>query len=255
MTHSKIIGLKRRISALEASTQTVKQSHVTTAQTPFEGLETGTLHEVMGAHYEDRPAVLGASLAWAAHLFARMPGPLLWLHHRDGDPLPLYGPGLTAFGLDPSRIRLVTVNTEHDLLWAMEEALACSYLAGVIGVLWTEKLYDFTTSRRLLIRTQASGVTAWVIRSHKANGSTAAQTRWRISSAPSTPTPNRTHFMPGLGQAKWRMDLVRHRKGTPKHWDVVWNHETVHVDLVAPLADRTPLSPMAQSRISQHAHA
>ena len=254
MTQHKIMALKRQISALEHSSRSSATPGSDTAQSPFEELESGMVHEVMGAQYEDRPAVLGVSLAWAAHLLARRTGPLLWLQYRDGDPLPLYGPGLTAFGVDPGRLLFMTLAREQDLLWAMEEALTCSYLAGIVGILWAEKIYDFTTSRRLLMRAQSSGVTTWVVRSHKANGSTAAQTRWCISSAPSTPTPNRSHFMPGLGKARWRMDLVRHRKGTPKRWDVIWNHETLHVDLAAPLADRAPLSPMAQSRILQHAH-
>ena len=41
----------------------------------------------------------------------------------------------------------------------------------------------------------------------------AAMTRWRISPHPSTEFP-----VPGVGRARWRLELVRVRGGEPASW-------------------------------------
>ena len=43
------------------------------------------------------------------------------------------------------------------------------------------------------------------------NEPTAAATRWRIAALPSPPAPD----APGLGRARWRLDLTRCRSGEP----------------------------------------
>jgi len=193
--------------------------------------ETGALHEVAGAGYQDRAAALGFSIALAQQLLAHRPGPLVWCQkrQRQGDPegLRLHAPGLLAFGVDPSRITQIFLDNEQDLLWALEEALDCSCLAGAIGVLWSEKIYGFTASRRLALRAKKSGVTGILLRPHRTSGlggTTAAATRWRVSSAP--------------GKTRWQLDLTRCRNGKPGQRNIGWDHETVSFDMASRLADR-----------------
>jgi len=209
---------------------------------PSAGLATGTVHEIAGAGYRDRSAALGFTLGLTARLLKERPGPLIWCQLRDRDRLHIHAPGLMAFGIDPGRITKVTLNQEADLLWAMEEALDCPYLAGVIGILWSEKLYNFTSSRRLSLRAKKSGVTALMVRSHRANGTSTAKTRWRIANAPSESPNHDKTALPRLGKAQWRVDLTRCGNGFEKKWDVVWNHEAIRFDLASRVANRAPVS-------------
>ena len=240
-------GLKRRVSAIPDGEYTAAtESLITTgcrqidSALPSSGLDAGALHEVIGAGYPDRPAALGFTLGLTARLLQEKPGPLIWCQLRDRDRLHVHAPGLIAFGIDPGRLTKITLDRESDLLWAMEEALECPYLAGVVGISWSEKLYNFTASRRLSLRAKKNGVTALLIRSHRANGATAARTRWRIKAAPSPSSQQYKSMLPRLGQARWRVDLTRSSTGQEKKWDVVWNHEEIRFDLASPMADRAP---------------
>src|SRR5436190_11215134 len=69
---------------------------------PGGGLALGAVHEILGqgGDEEDGAAATGFSAAILARLGA---GPILWCLKRAD----LYGPGLLAYGLDPSRLVLV----------------------------------------------------------------------------------------------------------------------------------------------------
>ncbi len=225
--------LKQRISAISGgSAPSADGAFLATgcpqidASLPARGPAGGALHEMAGAGYRDRPAALGFTLGLTARLLKQKPGPLIWCQVRDRDRLHVHGPGLMAFGIDPGRLTKVTVGREIDLLWALEEALDCPYVAGVVGVLWSEKRYNFTASRRLSLRAKKGGVTALLVRSHHVHGASAAATRWRIASAP--------------GKARWRINLSKRGDGAEKKWDVVWNHEAIRFDLASRVADNAP---------------
>jgi protein ImuA len=47
------------------------------------------------------------------------------------------------------------------------------------------------------------------------NRGSAAVTRWRIA-----PHPSREHPIPGVGRARWSLELVRVRGGEPASWIV-----------------------------------
>ncbi len=245
-----IEDLKRRISALERQIAPANGLNFATGcdeidqYLPSSGFAAGALHEIQGATYRDRAASLGVALALCARLSAEKAGPVIWCQLRDPDRLHLHAPGLTGFGIDPGRVTKIILRKEQDLLWAIEEALDCAYVAGVIGVLWSEKLYDFTASRRLALRAKESGVTAFMVRPHWANGATVADTRWRISSAKSIAPRIRRAFLPRLGKAQWRLDMTKCRGAKPCAWHVAWDHETLRFDLAAQLADRTGLPPI-----------
>jgi len=239
--------LKRRISAIPDGVEpSAGGSFISTGcpeidlALPPPGLAGAAVHEVAGAGYQDRSAALGFALGLTARLLKERPGPLIWCQMRDHDRLHIHGPGLMAFGIDPDRLTKITLRREIDLLWALEEALDCPYVAGVIGILWSEKLYNFTASRRLSLRAKKSGVTALLVRSHHATGSSAAKTRWQVATTPSPASTQGKVTMPRPGRAGWRIDLTKSGTGWNKKWDVVWNHEAICFDLASRVVDRAP---------------
>ena len=56
-------------------------------------------------------------------------------------------PGSTSFGLDPDAVVLIRTDTIVELLWAMEEAIACRAVAAVVADIGTA-----TTRRSILPR-------------------------------------------------------------------------------------------------------
>jgi len=211
---------------------------------PGGGLAVGALHEVVAADFRDRPAVLGFCTVLAARLLHARPGPLLWCQAEGGgDGLAPYAPGLSGLGCDPGRIVFLTTRDEKDMLWAMEEALSCAAVAGVVGVPARETLYGFTASRRLALRAKENGVTLLLARSHRAEGSTAAATRWRIAARPSATPSRRRVFLPGLGRPSWHIALVYGRGVKPGQWDIEWDDETLCFAVAAGLADRAGAAP------------
>jgi protein ImuA len=179
------------------------------AHLPFGGLPQGALHEVTGGG-------LAASHGAAASLFvagvlARVEGPVLWcLRARD-----LFAPALAGAGLHPDRVIYAEAGDAATLLLCLEQGLRHGGLAGVVGE--TSRL-AMAPSRRLHLAAETSGVMAFVIRRGKAAGDgepNAATTRWRITAAPSSPLP-----VPGVGRARWLIELRRCRGGEPAAWEM-----------------------------------
>ncbi len=204
---------------------------------PDGGLPLGCLHAVAA---EDS----GAGTGFAAALLARLATPrkpALWiLRGRD-----LYAPGLAAYGLTPDRLVAVRAVRAVDTLWAMEEALRCSTLSAVLGEL---EGVDLTASRRLQLAAESSGVTGFLldlsagsgagasggrnrlVEGRRAEGLSAAVTRWRLDAAPSLDgeedaAPRPAGGPPGLGNPCWSVALERCRGGRPGHWTLSWDGE------------------------------
>src|SRR6266436_2753293 len=115
---------------------------------PGGGLARGAVHEILGASGDEEDGALAA--AFAAGMLGRLvsptslsplkggeglktvhispPGMVLWCLPRPD----LYGPGLTAHGLDPGRVVLVSVPRDGEILWAMEEGLRAPGIAAVV---------------------------------------------------------------------------------------------------------------------------
>ena len=236
--------LKRRIGAWDTGRPLVDHPGVSTgcaaldARLPTQQFGRGLVHEFQGAAYPDRVACLGVVLALCVRLLAQSSGPLLWVQLREAERLHVHAPGFAAFGLDPGRLIKITPKSEKDLLWVVEEALSCSSVCAVAGILWTEKLYDFTASRRLALRAQTSGVPALMVRPHRSQGLTAAASRWRVASLPSLSQKlARTSRLP-VGLPHWKVELLRCRGAAPGTLSVGWNHETLCFDLASRTADR-----------------
>lgn len=173
---------------------------------PGGGLPQAAMHEIVSPDPTN-----GAALAFAAfvtgRLVAKVTRPILWVtHHAE-----LYPPGLVQFGLPTDRLLLAQCRTYRDALWAMEEGLRCDALAGVVG---DTSPTSFNWSRRLHLAARQTGRMLLLLRPERSHQrSSAAQTRWRVTTAPSAFT-----LGPGPGEPVWQLDLLRCRGGVPQSW-------------------------------------
>src|SRR5918912_405826 len=181
------------------------------AHLPEGGLARGCLHEVVGGGPD---LAHGAAAAlFTAGVLARLRGPVLWcLKARD-----LFAPALAGVGLHPDRVIYAETGRETDILAVAEEGLRHRGLAGVVAEI---ARLGLTSSRRLQLAAEPSGVTAIAIRRWRGQGDaalepTAAVTRWRITALPSAPLAS-----PGVGRPRWRLELLRCRGADPASWIV-----------------------------------
>lgn len=193
---------------------------------PGGGLALGALHDIVGqgGDEEDGAAAVGFAAGIAARLGLGLEkgGPVLWCLKRPD----LYGPGLAAFGLDPSRLVLLRAPRDEDILWAVEEGLRCPGLAAVIGEIGR---LSMVASRRLQLAAERSGVTALLLRRWRNAGEAASErgrpnaalTRWRVGALPSFSASANSFALKASNQRSFRgptPDLIRGRQpGTHEH--------------------------------------
>lgn len=210
------------------------------AALPEGGLTRGALHEAMGAGPDTEHAA--AATLFLAGLLARLTGPVLWVL-RQAD---LFAPGLAGAGLSPDRI--IFVEAGKDVLPAMEEGLRHGGLAAVVGEVAGR--LTLAASRRLQLAAEQTGVLALLLRRSQGfddpllREPSAAVTRWRVAALPSQPVS-----VPGLGRARWRLDLLRCRGGEPGSWIVEACDEKGHLRMVPDAAD----GPAAPARLRRSA--
>ena len=209
------------------------------AALPGGGLARGALHEAVGAGAD---AGHGAAAAlFVAGILARAGGPVLWVSAR----FDLFAPALAGVGLAPGRV--IHVEAGRDVLAAMEEGLRHPGLAGVAGEILGR--LALTPSRRLHLAAAATGALAFAIRrparadDPALEEPNAAVTRWRIAPLPSAPPLPHAPEVPGLGRARWRLELLRVRGGAPSSWIVEAPDAQGHLALAADLADRSAGAP------------
>ncbi|NSZ15626.1 ImuA family protein [Agrobacterium vitis] len=174
---------------------------------PGGGLAMGALHEVVGG---GNGTVDGAVAAlFTAGLAARAKGKILWCITQQD----LFAPSLAQAGLAPGRVIYVEAGNEADALACAEEGLRHGGLGAIVCEV--AKL-SMIASRRLQLAAERTGTLALVIRRWRRQAEasnfgqpTAAVTRWRISALPSSPLP-----VPGVGRARWRVELIRCRTGS-----------------------------------------
>jgi protein ImuA len=182
---------------------------------PGGGLRHDALHEIAAVDYRDMGAALGFAAALAARCAEAAPdAPVLWCEggHTPFDVGALYGPGLMAFGLDPARLIIVSPPRDIDLLWTMEEALRLGALAAVVGEIdGRAARLDLTSTRRLQLAAEEHTTPAFLLTGHESAGATAAVTRWRVGSAPSSPTVEIAGLAGLIGRPRWHVRLERCR--------------------------------------------
>jgi protein ImuA len=180
---------------------------------------TGAMHELLS----DGPEGAAAGSAWVAALIGRLmvgEGACVWIGPR----LTIYPPALKAYGVAPDRVVFVNVRKEKEGLWAVEEALKCEGLAAVVGEISD---VSFLASRRFQLAVEQSRVTGFLLRDRPRNRQPIATVaRWQITPlAGGLAAPT----MPGVGFARWNVELLRMRGGQPGRWEMEWREGRMHL--------------------------
>jgi protein ImuA len=197
------------------------------AHLPERGVALAALHEVSGGDADAGPAASAA--LFVAGMVGRLEGNVLWCAQTQD----VFGPGLACAGLPPDRVLYAEAKDEKTVLLVMEEALRHTGLRAVVGEL---ARLPMTASRRLVLAAEKSGVMAVALRRGAGanEAPNAARTRWRITPHPSLPLP-----VPGIGRARWQVELTRCRGGTPNNWIVEACDAQGCLAVPAELADRS----------------
>jgi protein ImuA len=180
---------------------------------PEGGLVLGALHEVAGG---GNGAIDGAAAAlFAAGIAARTTGRVLWCVTRQD----LFAPAIAQAGLLPDRVIYVEAGDETSLLACFEEGLRHGALGAVVAEV---ARLSMTASRRLQLAAEGSGAIGIAVRRWRRQSDaadfgqpTAAVTRWRVRPRPSNPLP-----VPGVGRARWQLELIRCRAGESADFEV-----------------------------------
>lgn len=211
------------------------------------GLGKSGLHELAEASYGDAPAMTGFLLA-AMRKQAR--GAWIWV--RQASIARDMGEVSEAFLAGGSAcLRLnVQASNAREALWATEEAI----LSGAASLVITEiEGADFTATRRLTLASGRHGVPVVLMLPYACEGATAAATRWRVGSLPSSPNRFDRH---APGYPRWRAVLERCRTSpasTGQAFDLEWNDETLSLSVVSGLA-AGPAAPGSAVRESALSH-
>jgi protein ImuA len=198
------------------------------------GLDTAGLHEIAPASStlgDDAAATLFA--AGVAARFASRPGfSVLWALSR----FDLYAPGLEQVGLAPERVLYAQGRQDTDVLALAEDGLRDGSLACVVAEV---KAADQTATRRLQLAASDGATPMLLYRRHRARDRcplqqpSSAVTRWRIGCLASAPLPH-----PGVGRARWSVELVRQRNGNPFSLEMEACDDTGRLALPAAARDR-----------------
>jgi protein ImuA len=217
------------------------------------GLRPSALHEVFAASADDGSAAAGFA-SMVAMRANRAGLPIIWVREgrcgRQGGHV--YAAGLGELGFDPGDLVLVDAPDTLAVLRAGADIVKC----GQVGVVVIEPcgrapLLDLTASRRLAMAAAASGVFTLVLRIDAAPVPSAAQTRWQVAAAPSSPLAAGAPGHPAFDIA-----LLRHRGGIAGfEARLEWNRDTRQF---APLSGGIPAIPAVgtdQARAIDHRRA
>ncbi|HTM77675.1 MAG TPA: hypothetical protein VL133_08610 [Devosia sp.] len=212
------LGKQYRLAALRASIADIERRPALAepravprqdAASGFPMLAGGMLQEIFTAERRNGGAALGFALAQARGLLTPVRQAVIYLQMlAEAQEMGLpYGPGLASFGFDPDALVLIRPANIGELLWAAEEALACRAVAAVIAdVAGQPKILDFTASRRLSLRSDASGATLLLLRYGAWREASAAQLRWYLQPVLSGETEFDAR---APGQTRWRARLEK----------------------------------------------
>jgi protein ImuA len=198
---------------------------------PGGGLALGALHEVAGG---GNGAIDGAAAAlFSAGVAARTQGKILWCITRPD----LFAPAIAQAGLVADRVIYVETGDDKAILACMEEGLRHGGLGAVIGEV---ARLSMTASRRLQLAAEGTGCIGIALRRWRRQTEaadfgqpTAAMTRWRVSTLPSSPLP-----VPGVGRHRWLVELIRARAGESADFELEACDDTGCLALPADLVHR-----------------
>lgn len=186
------------------------------------GIARAALHDL----YADEGGDASATAAFALMLALLIGnGPVAWV--RDDRALrrcgALHADGLAELGADPAMLLLVMPDDDTQVLRAADDIVRGGNAAAVVIELHGRaKVYDLTASRRLALAARANGVLALMLRIGGEPAPSAAETRWRIASAPSLALA-----ADAPGYPAFDITLLRHRGGIAG-FDarLEWNRDT-----------------------------
>lgn len=221
----KIEGHRRRVQSVLPFGLAAVDSRL-----PGGGLARGALHEIAGGGHG---VIDGAAAAlFAAGIAARTKGRVLWCVTRAD----IFAPAIAQAGLPADRVIYLEAGDQNSVLACMEEGLRHGGLGAVVGEL---AHLSMNASRRLMFASEGTGTIGLALRRWRRQADsmdfgqpTAAATRWRVSVLPSSPLP-----APGLGRARWLVELIRARAGESADFELEACDETGCLSLPAELAD------------------
>ncbi|WP_338468407.1 hypothetical protein RXV95_07625 [Novosphingobium sp. ZN18A2] len=188
------------------------------------GFACGRVHEVYAAEADDAAAAAGFVAALASGMSEDRRRPLLWLRTRRdaGRTGTLQANGWAELGGRPERCLFGLVADEKMLLRAAVDALRSAAPGAVVIEGWGKMSgLDLTASRRLVLAAEKSGVPLFVLRIDACPSSSAAQTRWQVSAAPSRALPGHAP-----GRPVFAIELLRQRSGPAGlAWKLEWNRD------------------------------
>ncbi len=209
--------LQKEILPLQGLRPILKNTALNTALGPLRhafptaSFPLGAIHEFISTGMENAAATSGFVSGMLASLMENN-GIVIWISATRN----IFPPALTSFGIAPDKIIFVDLKKEREILWAMEEALKCNGLNGVIGEI---KELSFTVSRRFQLAVEESQVTGFILRRDPRKiENTACVSRWQITSLPSQSIDG----LPGVGFPRWKVDLLKVRNGKTGTWDIEW---------------------------------
>jgi protein ImuA len=211
----------------------------------------GLLHEVFADEHRQSGTALGFTLGLARSLIAQNRQALIYLQlSAEAQEIGLpYGLGFSNYGLTPDTLVIGRIGAVPELLWALEEALACRAVAGVIVDLASHaKALDFTVSRRISLRAAAAGTSAFLIRYGMGREASAARLRWHVKPAVSAGqpfdanAPGNPRFAVEIEKLRLGQELGNALKTEQHHLTLDWTENGfVSVD---PRNRQRPLAPL-----------
>jgi protein ImuA len=182
------------------------------------GLAKAAVHEVFSEGHQSA-AAMGFIAGLAGRVAARRP--LVWVRQdfSEIESGALSMSGFSELGLDPRLVVTVRASDVDSALRTAADALACDALGTVVLEVWGDaRQLDLVASRKLTLASQASGVTALLLRGAATPIPSTAETRWIVRAA---------HSPPGAPWSAWGApvfdaQLVRNRHGPVGRWIMEW---------------------------------
>lgn len=211
-------ALQAEVSRLQKSERSTLPSEHTPVSNmlctafPDKKFPLGTVHEFISTT-KDTAAATDAFICTLMHTFLEKKGYCIWIHLQQD----IYAPALAQFGLRPEQIIFVSVNSDKEALWVLEEALKCDTLHAVVCSL---RELSFNDSRRLQLAVERSGVSGFIHRQcPRTENIVACTSRWKIRPLPSITESG----FPGPGFPRWEVALLKVRNGRPMRWELEWS--------------------------------
>jgi protein ImuA len=202
------------------------------------GLSFGA-HQIAGQPGDCACAIMFAALITARRFKADPDAQALVVQERAvlAESGGLYGPGLAALGIDPGRLVFVVAHDGTEALRMVDEAVRSGAVSVVLAELGRgARLLDLPATQRFNLYGQQTS-TLTLLATPDLAGASAAMTRWRATTAPST-APRRY-----LGPPSLTLDLTRNRLGPVGRFTVDWSSDDETFRIPIPIVTAAALRP------------